>query len=135
MHYAKKIYFIDQALAESVGFRFSNDDGRTLENIVFIQLVREGWEIYFHKEQQECDFVLRDGYRIVKAIQVCESLSDPATKKREMGGLIEAMKTYDLNEGLIITADTMAEEIIQQENKQYNVKIIPCWQWLLDSAY
>src|SRR5690606_20869986 len=51
IHYAKKIYFIDQALAECVGFRFSDDNGRTLENIVFLELLRRDREIYFHKEK------------------------------------------------------------------------------------
>jgi uncharacterized protein len=49
LHYAKKNYFIDQALARTIGFRFSEDRGRILENIVFIELKRRHQEIYFHK--------------------------------------------------------------------------------------
>ncbi len=131
-HYAKKIYFIDQALAESVGFRFSEDNGRTLENIVFLQLIRQNKEIYFHKEKQECDFVLRDGNKITKAIQVTASLDGEKTRKREINGLLEAMVTYKLNEGLIITEDESSTETIEHEKQTYHVIIKPCWQWLLE---
>src|SRR3990167_2700750 len=88
LHYAKKIYFVDQALAETVGFRISHDAGRTLENIVFLQLLRKKKEVFFHKEKYECDFVIRDGYPISSAIQVCTSLQNSETKQREINGLI-----------------------------------------------
>ncbi len=85
----KKIYFIDQALAECVGFRVSEDRGRTLENIVYLQLLRQNFEVYYHREKKECDFVTRDGFGVGHAIQVCENLQDPKTKKarnRWIGG-------------------------------------------------
>lgn len=130
-HFVKKIYFIDQALAESVGFRISQDVGRTLENIVFLQLLRQNKEIYFHQEKQECDFVIRDGYHISGAIQVCTSLKEDKTRQREMNGLLEAMVTYQLNEGLIITEDECATEFIEYQGNTYQINIVPCWQWLL----
>ena len=131
-HHAKKIYFIDQALAENIGFRFSQDNGRILENIVFLQLMRQNQEIYFHKEKKECDFLLRSKSDIGEAIQVCVSLKDPQVKKREMGGLLEALTIYQLNRGVIITEDEMSIESIQYDGKHYEIEIIPCWQWLLD---
>jgi len=131
-HFAKKIYFIDQALAESVGFRISQDDARTLENIVFLQLRRQEKDIYFHKEKQECDFVIRDGYQISEAIQVCLSLKNDKTRQREINGLLEAMVTYQLKQGLIITEDEFATEYIEHEGHTYQINIIPCWEWLLD---
>ena len=131
LHYAKKIYFIDQALAETVGFRISHDAGRTLENIVFLQLLRKKKEVFFHKEKYECDFVIRDGYPISSAIQVCTSLQNSETKQREINGLIEAMITYNLNRGMIITEDEMGTEKIKHDGKIYSIEIVPCWQWLL----
>lgn len=131
-HVAKKIYFVDQALAESVGFRISQDDGRTLENIVFLQLLRQKKDIYFHKEKRECDFILRDGYRISDAIQVCISLRDDKTRQREINGLLEAMVTYQLKQAIIITEDECATEFIEYEGNTYQINIVPCWQWLLE---
>ena len=60
-------------------------------------------EIYFHKDKKECDFLVREGNRIVQAIQVATSLLSPEVKKREIEGLIEAMRAYDLQEGIILT--------------------------------
>ena len=127
----KKIYFIDQALAECVGFRFSEDGGRTLENIVYLQLLRKNYDVYYHKEKKECDFVTRDGFGVGQAIQVCTNLNDPKTKKREVDGLIDAMQTYDLKTGLIITEDESGEETITHDGKKYQVVIRACWEWLL----
>jgi hypothetical protein len=84
-------------------------------------------EIYFHKEKKECDFVLREGNRIVQTIQVTMGLSDPEVKKREIEGLIEAMRAYDLQEGIILTeneSDTIALE-------EFRISVIPIWKWLL----
>ncbi len=131
IHYPKKIYFVDQGLAQSIGFRFSEESGRTLENIVFLQLLRQHHEIYFHAGKQECDFVIRKGYNIAQAIQVCVSLKDEKTKKREINGLLEAMATYQLSNGLIITEDESAEETITHEEQTYHITILPCWKWLL----
>ena len=131
MHFSKKVYFIDQALAESVGFRISQDDGRTLENIVFLQLLRQNKEIYFHQEKHECDFVIRDKYHVSHAIQVCTSLKEDKTRQREINGLLEAMVTYDLKQGLIITEEEEATEFIEHQGHRYQINIAPCWQWLL----
>lgn len=133
-HSAKKIYFCDQALAESVGFRMSPDEGRTLENIVFLQLRRQSKEIYFHQEKYECDFVIRSGYNIHQAVQVCVSLKEEKTRQREINGLVEAMMTYQLENGLIITEDEEGTEIIRHQDKEYHINVIPCWQWLLETA-
>jgi uncharacterized protein len=132
IHSPKKIYFIDPALAESVGFRFSPDHGRTLENIVFLQLMRQSHDIYFHKEQQECDFVIREGYHITQAIQVSVSLIHSETKKREINGLLDALIAYQLPEGLVITEDESGIETHLCDGKTYTIHIVPCWQWLLD---
>jgi len=123
----KKIYFIDNALAKNTSFRFSEDRGRFLENIVFIELKRRGHELFYHKVKKECDFIIREKSRITQAIQVTTSLDDHKTKERETAGLLEAMDTHDLKEGLILT-----------ENEKYDIdagdrmiKVLPVYEWLL----
>ncbi|TGC06765.1 ATP-binding protein [Methanolobus halotolerans] len=101
----KKIYFVDTAIARILGYRTSEDYGRILENNVFMELKRRSQEVYYHRDKKECDFVIREGYRIREAIQVTKSMEDPDTMKRELDGLLEAMKTYDLQEGLILTTN------------------------------
>ncbi len=132
----KKIYVIDTGLANAVSFKFSEDYGRQLENLVFIELKRRGKEIYYHKQKKECDFVIKEGLEIVEAIQVCKSLSDIETKEREIAGLLDACKTYNLKEGIILTDDEEGEEerSVKVENgdeRKVRIKTIPIWKWLL----
>ena len=118
---------IDSALIRTIGFRVSEDKGRLLENTVFLQLKMQGHDIYFHKNQKECDFVIRQNNQITQVIQVTQTLSHESVKKREIEGLIEAMSTYDLTEGLIITENE--ESLLEIEG--YKIKVIPLWKWLL----
>ena len=118
---------IDSALIRTTGFRVSEDRGCLLENVVFLHLRMQSKEIYFHKEKKECDFLLREGNRIVQAIQVTTSLSNPQVKKREIEGLVEAMRTYDLQEGIILTeneSDTI-------EIDWFRILVMPIWKRLL----
>ena len=123
----KKCYIIDSALIRTTGFRVSEDRGRLLENVVFLHLKMQMKEIYFHKEKKECDFVVREGNRILQAIQVTTSLSAPEVKKREIDGLMEAMRTYDLKEGIILTEGE--EDTIKIED--FVISVMPIWKWLL----
>lgn len=128
----KKVYFIDQALACTVGFRFSKDHGRLLENIVFLELKRQGYEIYFHKGKKECDFVICEQAKVSVAIQVTVSLDNEETRQREISGLVEALNEYKLTSGFIITNDSYEEIKITENNKSFLIKVIPIWSWLLD---
>lgn len=127
----KKIYFVDQALAMKIGFRTSKDQGRLLENIVFLELIRRGKDVYYHKDKHECDFILRENTKITSAIQVCVSLDNEKTKEREIAGLVEAMQTYQLTTGFILTEDTNTQETILVKEKEYHITILPIWLWCL----
>ena len=56
----KKIYIADVGLANAISFRFSEDQGRILENVVHNELKRRQEEIYFHKQKYECDFLIKN---------------------------------------------------------------------------
>ena len=102
----RKIYFVDHAFAKSIGFHFSEDRGRILENIVFMELKRRRYTIYYHREKKECDFLVQNNGRIVQAIQVTlDPFSDLTGKtlSREIAGLEEAMNLHSLSSGLILT--------------------------------
>jgi len=94
----KKIYCVDNGFVTSLGFRFSQNKGNLLENFVAIELKRMGKEIYYHKENFECDFVIKDKLKIIEAIQVCFDFNEK-NEKRELNGLLEAMKKFDLKKG------------------------------------
>jgi hypothetical protein len=125
---SKKVYFIDNGFANTISFKFSEDYGELLENLVFLELKRRGEEIYFYKERQECDFVLRKGYEIYEAIQVSKNLYDKDTRKREIEGLLEPLDTFELNQGLILTEDEESEEVISGKK----IIIKPIWKWILE---
>mgnify|MGYP002639673459 CR=1 FL=1 len=124
---AKKIYFIDNALARNVSFRLHEDRGRFLENIVFLELKRRRYELFYHKEKKECDFVITEGGKVKQAIQVSVSIDHEQTRQRELEGLLDALLFYNLDTGLILTEDEEEELFI----KGKKVNILPVWKWLL----
>lgn len=128
MYYNKKVYCTDNGLAKFLGFRVTPDNGKILENIVFIELKRRKEEIYYYADRKECDFVIKEATGdINEAIQVCFELTRE-NREREFEGLREAMDKFKLKEGLILTYDQ--EEEISEGKKKIIVK--PVWKWLLD---
>lgn len=123
----KKIYFIDNAIISRIGFSVTDNVGFKLENLVFIELKRRGYELFYHADKKECDFIVRQGNRITQAYQVTVSLTDEKTRKREITGLQEAMLAYNLPEGHIITMDE--KETIPTDSGV--IYVVPVWEWLL----
>ncbi len=123
----KKVYAIDTGIVNAVSFQFSENSGRLLENAVFIELKRRHKDIYYFQGKQECDFLIKEGIKITQCIQVAESVSSIETKKREVGGLLEAMKNFNVKEGLILTRD--ASDEFKTEGRK--IKVMPLWQWLI----
>jgi len=124
----RKIYVVDVGIANAIAFKFSENAGRNLENVVFVELKRRGSEIFYFKDKKECDFVVREGLKISQAIQVSHSLAEPKTAEREIAGLLEAMEKFKLKTGLIITESQEAERKIDGKK----IKIVPAWKWLLE---
>jgi predicted AAA+ superfamily ATPase len=108
---------------------FSEEKGRLLESIVFLELRRKGFEIFYHSNRYECDFLIRQGIKIEQAIQVCYTFDSEQTKTRELKGLLEAMEKYGLSKGLILLHDTQ-EQVIEENGLTIN--ILPVWKWLLE---
>jgi len=123
----KKNYVIDTGLAQTVGFQFSDNIGRILENMVFLELKRQGCDIYYYKNVNECDFVVKDGNKITDVIQVTKKLTQE-NKKRETKGLADAMDNLGVNKGLILTENQ--EENIKIGSRKIN--ILPVWKWMLE---
>ncbi len=122
----KKVYSADQAISNRLGFTFSENRGRILENIVFIELLRRGKEVYYHSGKNECDFLVKEGHKITEAIQVTWSLNRE-NWDREILGLKEAMQYHKLKNGLLLVCETEETETPVNEN----IRIIPAWKWLI----
>ncbi|MEK6935494.1 MAG: ATP-binding protein [Nanoarchaeota archaeon] len=125
----RKIYCVDNGFVTEIGFKFSENKGRLLENLVFTELKRNGNEIYYFSEKGECDFVIREGAKVSKAIQVCYDLNEE-NREREINGLIEALNKFKLKEGLILTYDK--DDEFKIENKK--IKVMPIWKWILEEV-
>ena len=119
----KKVYVIDNGLADVNSISFSANKGRMLENSVFLQLRRDEKEIFYYRGKKECDFIVKEKNAITKAIQVCYELTED-NKKRELDGLVEAIENFDLTEGVILTHDQQDEFNIGGKT----IKIQPAWR-------
>jgi len=117
----KKAYSIDTGLSNANSASFSDDKGRMLENIVFLDLRRKYKNIFYFKDKGECDFVIMDKGKLTMAIQVCYELTDD-NKEREIGDLREAMKKLKIKKGIIIT--------LNQEDELDEIEVKAAWKWL-----
>ena len=97
----KKVYLVDNLFA-SLGFKNSPDYGQLFENYIFMVLKRLGLDIYFYQNGGECDFLVKEGMKISNCIQACYDLTSK-NKDREVKGLINAMKKFNVKEGYIVT--------------------------------
>lgn len=122
----KKVYTIDPAFIHRLGFNFSENKGRILENIVYLELLRRGKEVYYHSGKKECDFVVKEGLDIVDAVQVAYQL-DKTNYEREYEGLREAMNTYHLQSGTVLIHDLDMSFVPEYPD----IKVLPAWNWLL----
>lgn len=124
----KKVYCYDTGLIASLSLSKTPDKGRLLENMVFIWL-RHHYalnHIFYEQGEGECDFVAVDTANHPELlIQVCYELNDD-NFQREMNGLTEAMRKYQLHEGFIITADD-ENEFSTEAGK---VNVVKAWKWM-----
>lgn len=111
----EKYYLVDQGLRRMLLGDRNADIGHVLENIVYLELLRRGFEVYIGKVGElEVDFVAeKAGDRIY--YQVSASVLDPSTFKREIEPL---KKINDHYPKFMITMDEvpMGEDGIKQIN-------------------
>ena len=124
---ASKVYVIDNGFVAAKAFNLSENLGRLLENEVFVELLRQGYQVetslfyYRSRNDREVDFVTRQGTHINQLIQVCYDMTSPKTEKREVNSLIECAGELKCNNLLIITNNEERE--IHTDG--YNIKVIP----------
>ncbi len=121
-----KIYLIDTGLCRRVT---SADSGRLIENLVFLELERRGYEIFYFERKGECDFIIKTLKDKFLPIQVSFELTKE-NREREIKGIIDACKQLGINKGIIITYDE--EEKLNREG--IYIEILPIWKWLLDEV-
>lgn len=125
----KKIYCIDHAMVSSISSGILSNLGHLLENLVFMSLRRHTSDIFYYKTKtgREVDFIAgRHGSRML--VQVCESMADTRTHKREVTALAEAMSELGLQQGFIVTRNDSASIQVGAGK----IDVVPSWRFLLD---
>ncbi len=122
----KKTYSIDTGFSNAVGFNFSPNTGKLLENLVFLALRRQSDEIYYMTTPKgyEIDFYIPAQELL---IQVSQHLANPETKERELRAIEDAIGQVRVQKALIL-ADANQEEI---ERNGVPVSIQSTAEWLL----
>ncbi|MBI5391137.1 ATP-binding protein [Candidatus Woesearchaeota archaeon] len=135
---ARKLYAADVGLANAFGFKFSENIGKLVETLIAIHLRKKALdqriELFYwqSQEQQEVDFVLKKGNKVVQLIQSCWKLDDEKTKQRELRALVKAGDALVCKDLLVITEDHSGEETFSWYGTTGSIRYIPLWQWLLD---
>ena len=132
----KKIYCVDHALVRSVSSGILVNSGHLLENLVFTALRRATPDIFYYRSRtgREVDFVARmpDGSRML--VQVCESLANPRTRRREVTALRDAMAELNLRSSVLVTrgelGDAGGEQRITVDTG--TIEVVAGWRFLLD---
>jgi uncharacterized protein len=101
--------------------------GRILENTVFAALLRREFPVFYYRNKCECDFVIKTRNKTTEAYQVCYELN-PDNQDREIEGLEEALREFNLSEGILLTYKQ--EDIINL--KGLKIKVLTVWKWLIN---
>lgn len=125
---AKKCYAIDPGHINATAFKFSENRGRLLENIVYLELRRRNFEIYTHKTENdlEVDFVAKRGNKL-SLIQVAQTLGSQATRERELHALIATLTELNMHDAIIVTQDDDEEIVIDD----FCIQVLPIYTFLL----
>jgi predicted AAA+ superfamily ATPase len=126
----KKIYCIDHAFVKAVVSNIQANRGHLLENLVFVSLRHKYQEIFYYHTTNglEVDFLIINSQGEKELVQVCESLFEEKTRKREVNALQCAMKDFSLKKALIITLDEFDEILFDD----CVIKVVPIWQYLYE---
>lgn len=123
----QKIYVVDNGFVAAKAFSVSQNLGKLLENQVFVELVRRGYDTeqtlfyYRSRNDKETDFVTRQGTRIERLIQVCYSLENEKTRRREINSIVECAGELGCDDLTIVTMNEEASFDIDG----HHVKAVP----------
>jgi uncharacterized protein len=128
-----KFYAIDHALASRIGVPTDSMDTFLFENMVFVELKRRNSKIYYWQSPKgyELDFVVETDYNQRILIQVCWSLENEETLKRELRGFHEFQSdnsNIKVHKKIIITWD-MRQTVLESD-----IHVIPFYQWALQPS-
>jgi len=109
----KKIYPVDTGFIRHLGQNPTTNSGRMLESAICQELLRRDQDVFYwkHDNGKEVDFMINQNGTPVECIQVCETLEDPKTLKREISGLEIAGKAFVGVKKTLITRNPLTESL------------------------
>jgi hypothetical protein len=122
----KKIYCIDSGLSNAVGFGFSPNTGKLLENLGFQALRQHAREIFYYTTPGgfEVDFALPEEQQLV---QVTQALAARATRERALRALAEAVQSIKVKHALILSDENENSPDVNR----VSVEVRSTAEWLL----
>lgn len=130
----RKVYVVDNGFITAKAVQHSPDKGKLMENLVFIDLVKQGYrpnlDLFYYKTRnnREVDFVLKEGHVATELIQVCYQSLTPEVEQRETKALFEASDELKVNKLTVLTWDEKREV----EKDGLKVEFKPLHEWLLE---
>ena len=132
----KKIYCTDTGFVAAKAFRVSENRGRLYENLVAIELWKRqlaGKIVVFYwknVQQEEVDFVVREGNRVVQLIQVCADLQNERTHSREVRALLKASRELRCDNLIVLSEKEEKTREITWFGMPGMIRYVPLWKWL-----
>jgi len=123
----KKVYSIDTGLLSAIEFSMSENNGKLLENMVLLEFIKSGYDVFYFKEKYECDFIVKKENNFLP-VQVSYFLENGKTKERKIRGLVEACNKINVKRGVIITFDQ--KEVFEYQD--IKIEVIPVYQYFLN---
>ena len=124
-----KFYAVDPALAMRAGISSDSKATFYFENLVLLELLRRGGKVYYwSSDSAEIDFIVETKDRKRELVQVCWSLEEESTLKRELKGFSEfsnAFKELRIHRRTILTFEGETREFSE------GVLSMPFYQWAL----
>ena len=124
----KKTYMIDCGMANACGFKFAKNNGKLLENLIFIDYKQRNLEVFFYKTKNnlEVDFILKD-HNNITPVQIAWQIDNKKTLLREVTALSVALDELNLEKGVIVTA----EDSIPYDIEDHRIMHVSAYEWLL----
>lgn len=110
-----KVYIVDNGFVQGAAFNVSENLGRLLENQIFVELLRRGFQpgttlfYYRSKNDKEVDFVVRKGTEVQQLIQVCYDMTSAKTRKRELDALVACAEELQCDNLWVVTRSQREE--------------------------
>ena len=128
----KKIHAVDTGLAAVARGFAGRDSGKMLETVVVNELLRRGGELYYGKTTNalEVDCIVEKDGRVELLLQVCQELSDPKTRNREIRALLKAVSEIPHSgDARLVILSHGPGETIQQDGLE--ISVVDVIGWLL----